>query len=113
MSNQPLMIVWIMVSAVLVALLVYLIVVLCLRPRPERIEARPQASEHAKEAMPIDPEHPPTWVVYEPGDGAPGRACACHPDRALRPGQRLLWWPVPLSGGGVNVFCEDGVEVAQ
>ena len=66
---------------------------------------------HVKESMPIDPENPPSWKVYHPRKGAPGRACACHPDRALWDGQKVLWWPVPVSGGGVNVFCEDGVEV--
>ena len=71
------------------------------------------APEPAKEAMPVDPVNPPSWKVYSPKQGAPGRSCACHPDVALVPGQKVLWWPVPNSGGGVNVFCEDGVEQDQ
>lgn len=66
-----------------------------------------------RSAMAIDPERPPSWKVYTPRKGAPERTCVCHPDRPLRDGQRVLWWPVPKSGGGVNVFCEDGIEVEE
>jgi hypothetical protein len=64
-------------------------------------------------AMAIDPEHPPSWKVYGPRSDAPARSCTCHPDRQLQPGQHVLWWPVPHSGGGVNIFCHDGIEVDE
>ena len=79
--------------------------------RKEKRQRIPTPTDFKKEAMPIDPNSPPTWKIYRPKKGAPGRSCACHPDRPLRDGQKVLWWPVPISGGGVNVFCEDGVEV--
>jgi hypothetical protein len=70
--------------------------------------------EPVKAAMAVDPENPPSWKIYGgPRSGAPVRTCVCHPDRPLKSGQRVLWWPVPNSGGGVNVFCQDGVEVDE
>lgn len=69
-----------------------------------------EPQEQRTAALPIDPENPPTWKVYQPREGAPKRACACHPDRELRYGQKVMWWPVPNSGGAVNVYCEDGVQ---
>jgi hypothetical protein len=88
----------------------FMVFYLILLPRNSKLRAKVPDTEPAKESMPIDPANPPSWKVYSPRKGAPGRACACHPDRALQPGQRVLWWPVPVSGGGVNVFCQDGVE---
>jgi hypothetical protein len=68
-------------------------------------------TETPKVAMPIDSENPPSWKVYSPKEGAPVRHCTCHPGRALQVGQAVLWWPVPHSGGAVNVFCDEGIEV--
>jgi hypothetical protein len=108
-------------------------------PRPEKIESygqieapnsvQPPVQKHPpappppananKMAMPIDPANPPSWKTYQPqvsrlaGKDRHMRACTCHPDRPLEPGQRVLWWPVPHSGGAVRVFCEEGIEVDQ
>lgn len=75
------------------------------RPAPQSEPERQQLA-----ALPVDPENPPSWRTYQPHPGRPRRACTCHPDRPLADGQRVMWWPVPDSGGGVHVFCEDGID---
>lgn len=59
--------------------------------------------------MPFNDSNPPSWRVYRPSEGSRPRACTCHPDRLLVPGQNVLWWPLP-SDGTVVLFCEDGVR---
>jgi len=101
------------VAIVVTAMVVGLVVLRMLLARPSEVtvSASEQATAERQEALPVDPDNLPSWKVYSPRKGAPGRACACHPDRPLVPGQKVLWWPVPKSGGAVNVYCEDGVEV--
>lgn len=104
------------VLALEIAVLVWLYLrvpqIISRRPKPRKVnEDKEIEAKTVKTAMPVDPENPPSWKVYAPKEGAPERTCVCHPDRPLRDGQRVLWWPVPKSNGGVNVFCENGIEI--
>jgi hypothetical protein len=44
-------------------------------------------------ALPVDPDFPPTKVVYIEGDGAPER-CACH-GTVIEDGTTVWHWPRP------------------
>lgn len=77
---------------------------------PERPQERPGPSAPmSMPTLPFDDSNPPSWRVYRPRPGAEPRACMCHPDRMLTPGQSVLWWPLP-GDGVVVLFCEEGVE---
>lgn len=96
--------------AVMVAILIPpLIMIFWMRMRGAATE---EQVDRPKVAMPVDSEHPPSWKTYDPQPGSPTRYCSCHPDRPLVAGQRVLWWPVPNSGGAVHLFCQDA-EVDQ
>ena len=102
--------------AVLVAFALVLALFWYLRPRA--VEPEPQAApepvgEEREVPLPVDPQNMPSWKVYAPRSGASSRSCTCHPHRLLEPGQRVLWWPVPKSGGAVQVFCEEGVKLPE
>jgi hypothetical protein len=58
--------------------------------------------------LPVVANDMPRVVTYTPRDGAT-RTCTCHPDRPLRPGQQVMWWPIPQPVGAVLLFCEDGI----
>jgi hypothetical protein len=54
--------------------------------------------------LPIDKDNPPQVKVYNPRPGSTHTPpnCECH-KRPVKPGQRVMFWPV--SGGMVKVFC--------
>lgn len=69
--------------------------------------------EQETPALPVDVANPPVSRVYNPRPGSNQKYCWCH-DRALEPGEEVLWWPIPASeGGGVRLVCKDGVAGAQ
>lgn len=81
--------------------------------QPEPQAAPEPVGEEREVPLPVDPQNMPSWKVYAPRSGASSRSCTCHPHRLLEPGQRVLWWPVPKSGGAVQVFCEEGVKLPE
>lgn len=82
-------------------------------PEPPEPEPEPQHQQSERPALAVDPNDPPSWRTYHRKPGRPQRTCTCHPDRPLTEGQRVMWWPIPDSGGGVHVLCEQTVGAIE
>lgn len=73
-------------------------------PEPVVEDDDPEEEAMPKDALPIDPLHPPRTVIYNPKDNRQIPHCNCH-DRELAPGTEYLWWPT--DDGKVMIFCAD------
>lgn len=51
------------------------------------------ARRYLARPLPVDPDLPPTKMVYLQGEGAPER-CACH-DQVIEDGTEIWHWPQP------------------
>jgi hypothetical protein len=60
--------------------------------------------EIPKDAIEIDPAHPPKTMVYNPKGDRPRPLCFCHA-RYLVPSTEYLWWP--MTDGSVRIYCKD------
>lgn len=84
------------------------VVVVILKHRYSKTEESP---EEQAEARAVDPDNPPRWMTYQP-KGTRRHHCTCH-QRELEPGERVLWWPIPESGGAVDLYCTETVQEAS
>lgn len=62
------------------------------------------------EPVPVDPDNPPTFKVYNPRPDAPLRNCYCH-NTPIEPGAEIIWWPLP--DGSVRLYHREAVDVPQ